>query len=306
MDASTDVRCSTWARTVGLDPIGTAGAYGGYLLVELPLPWPKDVAEQADVAALRGEIDPRIRIQALVPTGERRRVIAYLRPPSETNGFCGFVQSEAEVAGSVKDAAVALLGGRALPAEAEERTRDLLLCTHGRRDICCGSLGMELYLQMRDLGLPPNVGLWRTSHTGGHRFAPTFIVLPEGTTWAYADAALVRQVLLREGDASKAADRYRGCSGLGSPLIQAVEREVLRRVGWRLLDLPRYGTAQGGRVTLRVREGEHVATWEASVEPGRAMPLPDCRAGVADTSKRETEWTVTRLTMVGATSLPRQ
>ena len=32
------LRCSTLAREVGLDPLGTAGSYAGFLLVEWPLP----------------------------------------------------------------------------------------------------------------------------------------------------------------------------------------------------------------------------------------------------------------------------
>ena len=41
----------------------------------------------------------------------------------------------------------------------------------------------------------PDVRLWRTSHTGGHRFAPTAIALPSASLWAWADAALLAQVV---------------------------------------------------------------------------------------------------------------
>ena len=48
----------------------------------------------------------------------------------------------------------------------------LLVCTHGGRDRCCGSDGTRLF---QALFPPPGVRVWRTSHTAGHRFAPTAI-----------------------------------------------------------------------------------------------------------------------------------
>ena len=50
----------------------------------------------------------------------------------------------------------------------------LLVCTHGSRDACCGSLGVRLAQRLRaDLG-----EVWEVSHLGGHRFAPTLWHLP--------------------------------------------------------------------------------------------------------------------------------
>lgn len=50
-----------------------------------------------------------------------------------------------------------------------------LVCTHGSRDSCCGTLGVRLAQQLRQL----NIGqVWEVSHIGGHRFAPTLWHLP--------------------------------------------------------------------------------------------------------------------------------
>src|SRR5262245_33807 len=43
-------RCSDFARAEDLDPAGTAGSYAGFGVVELPLPWPRDVGAQPEVA----------------------------------------------------------------------------------------------------------------------------------------------------------------------------------------------------------------------------------------------------------------
>jgi hypothetical protein len=295
------VRCSVWARAAGLDPIGSAGCYEGYLLVELPLPWPRDVGEIPEVAGLAHLLHGRgFRVQALLATGRSRRVIAYSRPPSDgrdgESGFDGFVRREAEADGDLESAVATLLAESPRPGAdpAAGPERDLLVCTHGRRDICCGSLGTKLATSLEALDHPPGVRQWRTSHTGGHRFAPTFIVLPEATVWAYADTDLVDRVLHRRGDVNDVADRYRGCAGLPTPQVQAIEREVLRQVGWRLLESRRSGAVSPdgtARLVVRGRQGDE-ELWEGAVRAGREMPVPDCGHPIEEARKTETEWLV--------------
>jgi hypothetical protein len=288
------VRCSAWAHSVGLDPIGSAGSYRGFLLVEVPLPWPRDIGDIPAVAAVRGLLDSLgMRVQALVPTGTSLRAVAYLSPIGEH--FAGFVRREAAYGSDVAGTVTSLVSPFSDPGEeSHDGRRDVLVCTHGRRDVCCGSLGTGLAAQLDPAALPDGVRPWRTSHTGGHRFAPTFIVLPEATAWAYADADLIDRVLRRRGDTTEVVDRYRGCAGLGAPAVQALEREVLRRVGWGLLDHPRSGSTEPrGHTHLIVEQpGGQCEVWEGYVEPGRRMPVPDCGKPVAEARKFETEWVV--------------
>lgn len=42
-----DLRCSSFIRAHQVEPIGTAGCYEGFLVLEVPLPWPPDVSEIA-------------------------------------------------------------------------------------------------------------------------------------------------------------------------------------------------------------------------------------------------------------------
>jgi hypothetical protein len=37
--------CSGLAREQDLDPAGSAGSYEGFALVEIPLPWPREITE---------------------------------------------------------------------------------------------------------------------------------------------------------------------------------------------------------------------------------------------------------------------
>jgi hypothetical protein len=70
-----------------------------------------------------------------------------------------------------------------------------------------------------------HVLVWRTSLTGGHRFAPTALLLAEGTLWADLDLDLLVGVSDRSLDVDEAARLYRGCAGLDCLEVQAVERE---------------------------------------------------------------------------------
>lgn len=54
----------------------------------------------------------------------------------------------------------------------------LLVCTHGKRDQCCAIKGRPLAASL-DAEFPH---VWESSHTKGHRFAPSMILLP----WGYS------------------------------------------------------------------------------------------------------------------------
>jgi hypothetical protein len=145
-------------------------------------------------------------------------------------------------------------------------------------------------------GPVPEVRLWRTSHTGGHRFAPTALVLPAATLWAWADVPLLDQVVRSEGPVSDVMARYRGCATLGPPAHQAVEKGVLAEVGWPLLSSWRRAVGLGdGRVRL---ETESAGTWEGRAAEGRRVPQPDCRTPPELASKQSVEWVVDALHQV--------
>jgi hypothetical protein len=339
--------CCEWSRSQGLDPVGSAGHYAGFLLVEQPLPWPFDVSslpELVEVAKLAA--DGGLRLQTVIPVGQPgggqpyrdvaprlvdsgddrsggpapvppepspeprpgdgpgplRRVICYR---SARPGWAGpLVRSETAAApGSLAEATARLLSQPPGPGETgagDTPPVDLLVCTHGRRDACCGGRGIDLVNEILDeplFGPRSGVRLWRTSHTGGHRFAPTSIVLPAGTMWAYADVALLGSVTRGAGDLGRWLNRYRGCATLGSPSQQAVERAVLAEVGWPLMSSWRRASDADGVVRL---ESDAGGTWEASVREGRRVPQPDCRTSPEVATKQSVEWVVEGLRQVVA------
>ena len=332
--AGPQLRCSTWTREQGVDPIGTAGTYDGYLLVGWPLPWPADLADEPALAPVAAAARAaKVRLQGAVPVrGADRssgaapeepgviRLAMYHRAlgssspgaPVGAHRRLGLLErfvTKSELAeAAVELVSSALAGGPAVAGPASDEVpaaSELLICTHGRRDRCCGALGTSLSVALSadpDL-LGPSVRITRTSHTGGHRFAPTAILLPEGTSWAYLDVPTTQQIVARTGRPAEVVAHYRGCALLGSPEVQAIERAVLAAgeeldgPGWSLLDLSRWGqSGPDGTTELHVeRSTGRIDRFSGRVSVGRRIPVPDCGLGIEHSHKDEGELEVTEL-----------
>ncbi len=232
-----DLRCSPWTRAQGVDPIGSAGQFDELLLVEWPLPWPADVAEiepLAAAAARRG-----VRVMLVVPHAEAaedglRRVVHRRR--TSTHALPGV--DHRVPADGIPALLDAVLEDRDRPLDAwpsvvGEAPPEVLVCGHGRRDPCCGRWGTLLHVELAARGTAARV--WRCSHTGGHRYAPTAITLPDGRAWAYADVDLLEGVLARTGDLPALSPHDRGSTALDM-WAQVVERALFVEHGWSWLD----------------------------------------------------------------------
>ena len=98
--------------------------------------------------------------------------------------------------------------------------------------------------------------------------------------------------------------KYRGCLGLTSPAIQAVERAALNEAGWALLGWSRAGEELGDNTVLfraTSSDGEPRA-WRARVVTRRVLPVPPCGSPVTQHTKTEAELGVEELELdpVGA------
>jgi hypothetical protein len=290
-------QCSTWARQEDVDPIGTAGHFDGLLLLDLPLPWPRDIGEVPELARINAAAQEKnTRLQALVPTGsDPDRRVAYYRWDAGQGAYRG-----CEVFAGTDPFAIAhalLLDEEPHGVRPTEKT-EVLICGHGRRDRCCGSLGVRMARTLTtDALLGDDVTVRRTSHLGGHRFAPTGIVLPEGTSWGYLDADSVRQIVARSGSVHEQLARYRGCIGLASPAIQALEASVMRQTGWALLNWSRHGhTFDDGTVGLVATPPNGVSRyWRGRVVTKRVLPIPSCGRPIDESNKTESELEVDAL-----------
>jgi hypothetical protein len=305
------LRCRDLAVGLGTDPIGTAGSSVGYLLVEWRLPWPEDVGLVGELARLV-ELTQAVgvRVQLIVPPDGRppaeRRLISYsLVGDDGSEPHAGpYHRVEEVVAPDLLVARAEAVATSWPPASGSGcggcgGVVDLLVCTHGRRDRCCGSWGTTLVdeLSRRSLGGEggPAVQLWRTSHTGGHRFAPTAVVLPQGTSWAYLDADSVAAIVGRTGDIEAVLPLFRGFAGL-SGRAQAADRAVLARVGWPWLTHGRTESPTEHLTDSRlVRLTGPAGMWEAEVRTGPEVAIPLCGHPLTDATKGAPTYEVTDL-----------
>ncbi len=302
--SSEDLRCSVITHELGERPAGSAGGADRYLLVELPLPWPKKIDSHP---LLTDVIDPApepggfshsilgIRSTDDVEIGVHR-IICYERSAP----FRGFERTEAMVpTASLASTVTKVLarGGSAFEpsarVEVPHATEDLLLCTHGSRDRCCGQLGTLLHIEL-DCALPPNVRMWRTSHTGGHRFAPTGIHFPSGTAWAYLDAELTQAIVNRSIGTTNLGRHYRGNVGITGRPSQIAEGLAFLDAGWSWLDEERSVEVESkgsGEYVVSVTSGAAVSRFRM-IEEG-SLPVPICGEGVAESIKSTPQFRVT-------------
>jgi hypothetical protein len=297
-DAKRPSRCAAWAREVGLDPGGTAPRADVFVIVEHPLPWPSDLGDDPLLSALEriarehAGSGRSVRLQAVAvdPEALTRRVIVFHggSPP-----FSGYGRLEgAGIPEQLPEIVAGLVGAEPQPP-VTGRVTDLLICAHGSRDTCCGSLGTRLWL---DLDGSLDVRVWRTSHTGGHRFAPTAITFPDGNYWAHLDADRLRGVVDRTLPAETAAGHLRGCASF-TPNVQVADRAVLARLGWGWLDCARFGEQRSPRrvqLCFEAPDGER-GGFDVWVDEARQMPVPDCGGDPATATKVQSEFRVARL-----------
>jgi len=289
------LRCAEFHQTLEVDPVGSAAQNDAFLCVEVPLPWERDIGLHEPFASLvtgGGRLAWRpLGLVPAGPAGDRRRVLVYA--PGERGllerreWIVDTADLSALCVAIVEDDPDALERFDASRVQHDGEVVDLLVCTHGRRDTCCGGPGTTMFeaLAARDRSAHGvTVRTWRTSHLGGHRFAPTMVSFPDAYAWAHLDVGTAVRIGLRDGDASELAPRCRGRSTVPGGAAQVAEREGLVRHGWAWLD---------ARITTSVVafEREQVvttvrveATWpdgrtdgfDVDVELSDHVPQPTC------------------------------
>ena len=239
--------CSALSARRGLPLIGSAGCYDAILAFELDPPWTPRLAgsrasdPQLDSVIGRIGVQARaVRLLALEPGAERHDFVRILWLSKPAGAFAAYSRREYAVA---RDQLALTLEALALVgiAEADELAcapgqRDILVCTHGARDACCGKFGYPLFCEFVEASTQRAAGstplrVWRTSHLGGHRFAPTLIDLPSGRMYGRMAAGDAQAVI--DGGA-KLRERlpsiYRGRCALPEA-AQLVERQLWLQMG---------------------------------------------------------------------------
>ena len=260
-----DAPCAQQSLDVGEPVFGTAVTHvERWLLLEHDGQWDREALASAGIPdAARAHLgaflstDPRVRFQLVrdevaAATGFPRRLFAV---------HAGEGRHEVRVVrlGSWEELSaldLASLFSDRPPQGVEAHAPLILVCTHGRRDVCCARLGVPVFRELaRDIARDGAGVVFQTSHVGGHRFAANVVLLPHGYHYGRLDVAAARRVV--RGYLSERLtdlDRLRGRSCYPTE-VQAAEfwvRQGAGRYGLGGLELKRcevVGT-DGGRVEV--------------------------------------------------------
>lgn len=157
---------------------------------------------------------------------------------------------------------------RSLPALEPSSRAHLLVCTNAKRDVCCAVKGRPVALGAA-AAHPGQV--WEVTHTSGHRFAPTTVLLPAGTLHGRVDVARAGELLRAAERGATVLDGSRGRSTWPAP-AQVAELAVREQHTVLSLDA----------LTVRAHAALDGDTWSTDLEhvDGRAWRVVTTLADV--------------------------
>jgi hypothetical protein len=255
--------CAALARALDEPLPGTAPAALRWACLEHRGAWPAEITAHRDDAvraflarATAAGFRPLlVRRPARRPTDGPTRVFLTDTAPPRARTTVVRVVDPADLAAIRLPAP-----GPSLPGEPVADPM-LVVCTHGRRDRCCAVDGRALARAVEATGASD---VWECTHLGGHRFAPTALVLPTGYVYGRLDAAgaLAAQKAAGVGEVEPALCRGRSTwSGAG----QVAELAVRAATGLRDADALRIeAESDDGVVLVAGRDGRR---WSVSVRP---------------------------------------
>ena len=258
--------CAVLTRDRGEDPVGHASTYDRIIIAELPKPWPRPSTNAPSTSqALRDLVDhfQTLRMRAYWDDGEAgvkarglnvaliyvapdpeysspgyKRVFHFSRPKEPFSVYCKeeFQVPEADATELLE----ALLYQKSTHKWQEAlvksiaNVRELLVCTHGSRDTCCGTFGYPLYANLRRIAdsTAGALRVWQATHFQYHRFAPVVLDLPEARVWGAVSPDSAETLALRNISPHTLRNCYIGWAGVEQGYMQAAEREALIREGW--------------------------------------------------------------------------
>jgi hypothetical protein len=285
-DVTDPFRCSAASAADGEAIAGTAPADRTWLFVEHRGPWGRkaltDSRLPSDVTRLLGSLD-RVRVQLMrrppgAPRADGVRVFTALAGPRGA-------QLETTHLDRIEE-----MGDLDLAALEQGRSAGLtphdaplwLVCTNGRRDVCCAERGRPVVERLARLR-PEET--WETTHLGGHRFAATVLALPWGVALGRLDPASAARAVdeLSAGRWPHGLARGRVGVPAAAQVAEQRLREDLRLDGIDDVEVGTVTTADG-RSDVRLRGP--TSTWQAHVPGG---PGPQRRQSCADEHTKPTE-----------------
>ena len=297
----TDCRfCSLVSKANKEDPIGTAGSCDHWLIMEFPQPWSENLFQEDRkikplLALFQLVVKQGVNLRPILIAPDREysypgltRILYYYRPAEM---FSQFEKQEFVVPEEEGNALVTAILKQLIQQpndlskfqqyrQQTNHIRELMVCTHTQVDLACGRFGTPMYRRLRKEYAPVSNGklrVWKTTHFGGHQFAPTLIDLPQGCLWGHLEPDVLDLLVQRNGSVSGLRQYYRGWTGL-SEFEQIAEREIWIQFGWSWLDYLKAGkvlateeVTQGhnpdwAEVRIDFLDGDKISAYEARIE----------------------------------------
>lgn len=262
------VRCSTVSAAVDEQLAGSAPRALGWVALEQNGPWGAKAFTASHLdPGLGGEIETVSAMAGVRPSlirrpgphadhhadhheghherhhEDRRRVLVAHSVPGRTWLLSGSVSDpsalldldwQAVAAGDLEATE------HSLPGLARTEEAHLLVCTNGTRDVCCAVTGRPVAASAAREH-PGRV--WETTHTSGHRFAPTAVVLPHGTLHGRLDGRSAAGLLAAAARGETVLEGARGRSAWAPPgqVAELAVREAIGELGLESLAVSRAG-----------------------------------------------------------------
>ncbi|MEU8566922.1 sucrase ferredoxin [Streptomyces pathocidini] len=293
--------CATASRTLSEPLAGTAALARTWLLIEQPGPWGAKALTSSHLDPAVGRALERAADGSGVRAALIRRPGRHADPPAEPHAdspadLPADPDAEPRTPALRRVYLAHTLPGRSWIRTAELATPESLLaldfaalgagehgglwepyegaplafvCTNAKRDRCCALLGRPLAAELARLD---GSAVWETTHIGGHRFAPTLLVLPYGYAYGRAEAHAVKDVLAaaREGRVVAEGSRGRSCWPRPAQAADLAVRELTGEEGADALDVTAMETHGAlWTVTLAHADGR---TWQVDVAQTASEP----------------------------------
>lgn len=239
--------CSAGSLAAGEQLVGSAPTATAWLALEQDGPWgakaftashlDPEVGRSLETAAVASGVRPvlvrRPGRHADASAERARRVLVAHTTPGATWLLDGTVDDPAVLLDL--DLVAAAAGDleavrRSVPGLSPSGRTHLLVCTNGRRDVCCAVLGRPVVTATA--AARPDL-VWEVTHTSGHRFAPTAVLLPPGTLHGRLDGASALRLLASAEEGLLDLEGYRGRSTWTAPgqVAELAVRELTGELG---------------------------------------------------------------------------
>lgn len=215
--------CSDFTAAAGEPLAGTAKRERAYVLFEWPGAWSRDVLDGGTfgvelTAKLKSALEGKAGLQLIRRPGRDGRQIGkvhrcYLAWPE-------YSVLEMVLLSGPEEIVELDLSGPGRNGGGVIETPLVVVCTHAKRDVCCALKGRPLAAEL-DEDFPASF-VWETSHTKGHRFAPSVMLMPWGYSFGQLGRQAARQMVQKAVHGEYFFPSNRG-SGLLSPREQVAE-----------------------------------------------------------------------------------